>query len=1248
MSFIRSMRALGSSSILMMLFVLQIGTLPLRAQSTYTGQISGVITDSSGAVIPGAKVTLTDEATNLPTTATTNDSGVYVLTGLRPATYSIRVEAPNMVPQERRGVVLAVSQQSTLNFALVAGGGNEQIVVTEQVPLLDTGGASLGTDVTNEYVRDIPLINRSFFGLVFLAGGVTETAGQGTEDSYPAGTNFVSNGQRNATAEIRVDGALTSAPEQGEGATTNTYYTPSVEIVQEFKVENNSFSAEYGSNGGTVVNIVLKEGGNKFHGSGWWFGQRSALNANEFFRNANGVPNPDHSRDQYGFSFGGPIKKQKTFFFVDFEKVSQGDPVNIDAFVPTALERMGDFRQTVLACTDPTMCTPAELQNGKLQRIFNPNNPDANGNRPDFAVQNLIDSNLIDPIGQKIINLYPQPTVTNPGPGATNFHKAIVSKFDARQYDIKLDHHFSEKHRLSGRYSNHHDTSGTPTVFGDGDFNDGTFSTTNVHNALIEDNWSPTATMVWTNRISGDRAVAPVNEDYPKVSGVFDQPGDQILLQANGATRFPTIQMDGNATSLFNQCCTDTGFAHTLASYSSSLSWVKGRQIWKFGGEQRLFYNNFSQPQNPTGFFNFSSAITQSMINPPNPLPFEGNSFASLLLGYGDPGTSHLTVAPSVANKSKETAFYFQDDWKISSKLTMNLGLRYEWSTPYSERRDRIQFSNFKGDSGISLAYNVASPYGGANPDLLDRTGNLFGTTIFAGPGRRNLPVDRNNWAPRLGFAYAINPNTVLRGGVGIYYGLNVATNFQFVGTAFGNSNAILFSNDNFQTRLATLSNPFPNGFAFPKGKAAGPTALYGLANNNSLDTAPARNAEIYQWNLGVQHLFPGQIVIGADYSASRSTHLPFSSFSGTANRNYLPSSIRAQLVAQYNVVNAAYLACLAANPGNPGVCGAAPPTPTAALQNLVNNPFQSLFSTQINEPTSIYNNSQVPLINLLRPFPQFDGPFSGLTLLGGSAIYHSLQLRFQKRPGHYVSFEGNYTYSKAIDNASAGANSFITSLLSSGNPQQYDNLKAERSVSANDATHRMVLATIVDAPVGRNRWIGRDMNRFLDGVVGGWSISTILTFQTGTPLALTTNGNLLDGNQRPNLTCSQLHSGFSYHAAASNGLRSDAGQTVDPASIGVFNLGCFAVPADEVPGNAPRYFSNLRSDGIHNVDLSLSKEFAIHEAMRLQIRGEFFNFTNTPRFGAPITTVGDTRFGRVLNTLGQPRRVQFGARFEF
>ncbi|HXJ46012.1 MAG TPA: TonB-dependent receptor [Candidatus Dormibacteraeota bacterium] len=1165
----------------------------LHAQANYTAQLSGTVTDTSGGVVPGAKVIITDDATNIPVTAITDDRGAYVFTGLRPATYTFRVEANNFSAVERKGLVLAVNQRATLDVTVTPGSVSASITVTTQAPLLDTADASLGTDVTNEYVRDIPLPNRSFFGLVFLAGGVTETAGQGTEDSYPSGTNFVSNGQRNSTAEVRVDGALTSAPEQGEGATTNVYYQPSVEIVQEFKVENNSFSSEFGNNGGTVVNIVLKEGGNKFHGSGWWFGQRSALDANEFFNNAQGIAKPDHLRDQYGFSLGGPIKKEKTFFFVDFEKIRQNDPVHIDAFVPTALERQGDFRNS-------------------LQPVFNPfsvfTNAQGQTQRNDFTVPNLIDPNLIDPIGQAIINLYPQPTDPNAAPGDFNFHAASLSKFSARQYDIKVDHHFSERNHISARYSNHHDEGSVPTIFGDGDFNDGFAFSTDVHNAALEDNWSITPTAVLTSRLTIDRAVSPVTENYPTLQSVGFP---AILGEENGTSRIPVIQMDNNATSLFNQCCTDTQFAHTLYSYNSSLSWVKGRHVFKFGGEQRLFFNNFHQPNPPTGFFHFAQSVTEQIVGGGN--SDQGNSFASLLLGYGDTD-SFYAINPAVANKSKETAFFFQDDWKITSKLTLNLGLRYEWSTPYTERNNKIQFSNFTGNSGITVPIDV--------PGVLSTNSALLGTTVFAGGDHRNVPVDRNNWAPRIGFAYAVNPSTVVRGGAGVYYGLNVATNFQFTGTAFGNFSPIRFTKDNFQTRFATLSNPFPDGLPLPQDQKYGALALWGLPNNNSLDTGEARNAEIYQWNLGVQHLFPWQIVIGADYSASRSTHLPYSSFSGTANRNFLPSSIRQQIVA-----------------GNETDCATQGLGPSDCLNMQVSNPFQSLFTgpTAIfNEPTSIYNDATIPLINLLRPFPQFDGPFAGLTRLSAEALYNSLQIRFQKRPSHYVSFEGNYTLAKSTDNSSAGANSFITGLLSSGNPQVLDNLKAEHAISANDATHRLALATIVDVPVGRGRWIGSDMSRALDAVVGGWSVSTILTFQTGTPLTLgILDARLADGSQRPDVLCPQLTTGISYHQAAATG---------QP----ILNASCFGDPGDQVPGNAPRYFSNLRSNGIHNSDLSFSKEFTIREGMKLQIRGEFFNFTNTPRFAPPNTSFGDSQFGMVTSTLGSPRHTQIGVRFEF
>ena len=285
----------------------------LWSQGSYRAQLRGVVSDASGAVVAHAKVTIRDVGTNIASSAVTDDKGSYHFTDLRPSTYVVKVVAAGFRPAEQTGVVLAVDQESSLNFKLNIAGASTSVSVTAAAPLLDTDNATLGTDITSEYVKELPLINRSFFGLMFLSAGVTEVAGSGTQDNYPSGTNFVSNGQRNATAEVRLDGALLSAPEQGEGGNSNVYYEPLVESMQEVKVENNSFSAEFGNNGGTVVNMVMKSGTNSFHGSGWYFLQRPQMDARDFF-NPEPNPKPDSRRDQGGFSLGGPIKKDQHVF----------------------------------------------------------------------------------------------------------------------------------------------------------------------------------------------------------------------------------------------------------------------------------------------------------------------------------------------------------------------------------------------------------------------------------------------------------------------------------------------------------------------------------------------------------------------------------------------------------------------------------------------------------------------------------------------------------------------------------------------------------------------------------------------------------------------------------------------------------------------------------------------------------------------------------------------------------------------
>jgi outer membrane receptor protein involved in Fe transport len=1168
----------------------------LLGQASYQAQIRGVVSDQSGAVMADSTVTITEAGTNAAQTAKTDHSGEYILRALRPSTYVVKVQAAGFQAVERKDVVLAVGQETSLNFTLRPAGSSTEVQVTETAPLLDTESSELGTDVTTRYVKEIPLLNRNFFGLVFLNAGVSEVAGSGVADNYPSGTNFVSNGQRNATAEVRMDGALISAPEQGEGGNSNVYYEPSVEAVQEFKVQSNAFSAEFGSNGGTVVNMALKSGTNGYHGTAWWFGQRDALDANDFFSNQAGLPKLTHSRDQYGASLGGPIRKNRTFFFVDIERVLEASPVPIVATVPTMAERSGDFSQALI--TDPN--TGSVVPN----LIFNPHVVDVNGMRTGFA-GNIIPQQYQDPIGAKILALYPLPNQPGGPDGTNNFRANTTSSTKTLQFDAKIDEQISNTQHLAGRFSHLHSSNVVPTILGDGEFNDGLNQLTSVENASVQHDWTIRPTLLLSSRFSIDHVYAPGFTTYPSATSV----GFPSLLDGanQGISRMPGILVDSPWTSLFDQCCVDTKFSHNLYSYSSALSWARGKHNLKFGGEQRLFYNNFQQPPYPTGSFHFAQNVTEKVIGAND--ADQGNPFADILTGVGDTGS--IALYPEVHNLSKETGFYAQDDWKVTPRLTLNLGLRYEWSTPYNESQNRLQFSDFTGSSGVTV------------PGLPLISGPLIGTTQFADPNHRSVPVDRNNWAPRLGFAYQFAKDTVIRGGVGVYYGSNVATNFQFPGSAFRKDGVVYFTHDNFQTvnapNDATFANPFPNGLPAPQAKKYGPLADWGFANQNDLGTTQAQNADIYQWSLGVQRLLPGQLVISADYSANRSTHLPWGGAGGicgcgptTRDRNFIASSVRRQ----YNT-QALY----------------------DQLHNPANNPFQSLFAgpnATFNEPDSQYINDQIPLINLLRPYPQFDGPFEGLPLLEAQSYYNALQVRVEKRAGHYISFEGGYTFSKSTDNSSSGRNAFIGS-LASDNPQELDNLKVEHSISANDATHRLAMAIIADAPIGRGRWIGRDMNRVLDGVVGGWVISTILTFQSGQPIDIgMSQPTLDDGNQRPNVICNP-NSGVSAHQSALTG-------------SSTFNSNCFADPGFEQAGNAPRYFSNLRTDGIHNIDIALSKEFVPREGMKLELRGEFFNFFNTPRFAPPDTLFGDSTFGQVTSlAMGStPRHGQVGVRFEF
>ena len=1221
------------------------------AQGSYEAQVRGTVTDQSGAIMVNATVTITNDGTNISQSAHSDEHGQYFFTGLRPAVYTVKAEVSGFRISEKKGVLLQVDQQTTVDFVLHPLGVSESIEVTQLAPLMDTESATLGTEISNEYVHELPLANRSFFGLTFLAAGVTEVSGSGTSDNYPSGTNFTSNGQRNATAEIRLDGALISAPEQGEGGNTNVYYEPLVEGMQEMKVQNNSFSAEFGNNGGTVVNMVMKSGTDRFHGSGWYFLQRSQLAARDFFNPANVGPKPDSKRDQGGFSLGGPIIKNRTFFFVDFEKVASSSSSSGVVTVPTLAERQGDFSATATPIYDPKLplvpCPPPATSGTMC--------------RPLVQGGGVIPAGEQDPIGLAVLNLYPKPSNGNE---FNNYNFTTLSNAPDYQFDIKIDHQLNDRNRLSGRYSRGWSNFTTPLTLGDGFDNDGIKSGVTVaQNASLEYTWTINPRIIWTSHVGVDRVhelslpsiptISSFNASLP--SGVQGLPS--VFEQANGIDKMPTFLMQGSSpwSNLYDQCCINTTFAHTLVSYSTQLVISKGEHLIKVGGEQRIFYNNFWQPNYPSGFMTFTDDTTSP--NPNTDTDASGNStgnpFASLAFGYGDNvnASSQLVVTPSVANRSLETGFYVQDDWKMTPKLTINLGLRYQWSSPYTSRGNQIEFSNFAANSGVSI--DLTSVPAIAQAGTMSAQGQmqsvglnypasqeLLGTTQFPTSSRRTIPTYWKDLGPRLGFSYQLGQQTVVRGGAGLYFGMSPATNYQYPGSAFRKTANLFFTNDNFATQSATLENPFPGGFTGPQGTQYGQFANWGYQNPNDLGTTAARDAELYQWNLGIQRLLPSQIVLGVDYSANRSTHLPWA---GTNNRSFIPSALLAQITAAVTPTdqNCTADGCV-----------------SNFLQTQVGNPFYSMFNSPcasaashpcFNEPNSNYGQATLPLGTLLNQYPQFNGDFEALMIEEASSWYNALQIRFQKRTTHHISFEGSYTISKATDDSSAGRNNWVGA-LGNGIPQQLDRLSAEHSIGGNDTPQRLAAAVVVDLPIGRKQWIGGNMNRAVDAVVGGWSVATIITEQSGQPMALAmSNARLANGTQRPQVVCSQLKTESSMHSVALDW--QNVGNVATPTYL---NANCFADPGDQVPGNAPRYFSGLRTDGIHNMDLNIYKSFVPKEGMRIEVRAETFNAFNHPRFAQPNSSVGDPLFGTITSdsvngtVLEPPRNFQFGLRFEF
>jgi hypothetical protein len=944
-------RALGRLERFAGLWILLALASGLWAQAP-VANLTGLVEDSSGAVIPGAKLEIVDTATGVRDTTETNSTGYYSFQLLPPGTYNLRIEKAGFKVVERAGILLSVQQTARIDFILPVGTAVQQVTVTGAPPILQKETSSISQLVTPREVADLPILGRNAYALVQLVPGAFVPASYNSLPVDVISQTYVSiNGSRAYQNEYLLDGiSNTSAGNSGPAV------FPIVDAVQEYRVTTTDYSAEYGRAAGGVFNVAMKSGTNAFHGDAYDYLRNDALDADDFFSNRAGLVIAPFRFNQFGGTFGGPIRKNKTFFFGAYEGVREIQGVTFVDTVPTPAEREGDFSQNLNSA-------------GKLIQIYNPFSTVPNPANPSQFIRtaftgNIVPPTMIDPAGKALLQYLPLPNTT-PGNAVTNtdnFTSANPQDIRKDDFSVRVDHQLSDKEHLFGEVfydqedydrPNAYGNIGTPTygpvqVFGRravvlGDTYD--FSPTLIGefeyglNRQINLRGSPSDGV---NLASLGFPSGFAKSVYPDTLPAILVPGFEGSFSQNNIGPGTTI---GEAGLIRYGIDTDT--------WQGTLMKVAGRHTLNFGGGFQVLRQNALQYSDTGNEFVFSPAFTQG----PNPTVASGTAgfaFASFLLGTAASGQANYT--PALALQSLYYDGFVEDNFKATPKLTLNLGVRYEDETPYTDRFNQLTNFNFQ-----------------AVPPLAAPGLNLHGALSFVGVNgnpREQWNPDYDNIGPRLGLAYSLTPRTVLRAGAGIFYAPNYASDNSTADSGFSSVTTFVGSL-NTVTPYNVLSNPFPSGLILPPGNSQGSATL--LGQSVQFADRDQQTPDAYAWNFDVQRQLPGSFMLGAAYVGDRGLH----------NYNTL----------QFDQLPDSDLAL-----GN-------------ALLTSVPNPFYGeIASGSLSAATTTKEQ-------LLRPFPQFTGVQADSSTYG-SSTYNSMQITAEKQFSHGVSITASYTWSKLMDNA--------------------------------------------------------------------------------------------------------------------------------------------------------------------------------------------------------------------------------------
>jgi hypothetical protein len=1026
------------------------------------------VTDSSGAAVASTPVTLDNLGTNQKQTASTNGEGFYQFVNLPPGNYSVEIHQSGFKRVLRTGIAVETGTTTKIDIALQIGAVDQTVEVTAQTPLLTPETSSLGTVIDERKTVELPLNGRNPLNLVALVPSVVP---QGQAMNNPNGQNPF------AWGNYQIGGGQANQSMVWlDGSPVNTSYInltaliPTQDSLQEFKVATNNLSPEYGRFAGGVVNFTTKSGGNDLHGTAYEFLRNADLDANQFFNNSGGVPRGAFTQNQFGFNLGGPViipkvynGKNKTFFFVNYEGFRLREGVSSTQTVPTLAERNGNLAglatQQGVNVYDPlTTCNVAGSVG--YSRVCGPN--EAPGSRLQFP-GNVIPTSRINPTATAFLNLYPLPNTTGQANGTDNWVGNSSQGGNQNQTVVHIDQNVSDKQHISARYTYWGNLNLPNAPFNNAVCQDRCTEIFNTNNFVLADTYSFNPTTILDvhlsyQRFNYDRTPESLGYDLTQLGwpaslnsqvGFRDLPNPVI----SGFDSQGTFSSQGSGSVIIDRNDNYRGAAN--------LTKIVGNHTWKFGTEIMRLTQNYVQSNIPTGQFNFNPDLTAA--NGFNTAT-GGLGIATLLLGYASGGSSVGTPA-LVAGTQWYPAVYANDDWHITPKLTLNLGVRWEYSAPWTERFDRLSYFNPTQPNSALAAQglNVAG-----NVGLVDTGNDRY---------RSNILPNWKQYSPRAGVAYQITPKTVFHAGYGIFWLPND------VGSAYApSSDPVNTINTPFLTSVypgipaSTINNPFPGGVIQPPGR--NPSYASDLLGNGI--TEPMLNnpyGYAQQWNADIQQQFGNGFLIDVAYGGSKGVHLP------------TPSPSIDQLPDQYLGL------------GN-------------QLLQSVANPFFGKITT----PGSSLAAATTTVGQLLTPYPQYTGVSYANEGIGNSN-YESLQVKAEKRFSGGNSISVAYTHSKLLSDTDT-----LTNWLEAGGVAGYqdnNNLRLEKSLASFDTPDRVVISYVLDIPVGKGRKYLANSGAWENAVLGGWGVQGVTTLQSGFPLHFTTNtnnSNSFGGGQRPNV----------------------------------------------------------------------------------------------------------------------------------